>query len=319
MSKSRVPSIATSAAGLFTCVAVLMLTSNVAAQELEPRAYSASPVGTTFVVLAFGRSDGAIGFDPSIPVTDVHAEIFSPVLGLGRTFGIAGRQALATAVLPYAFGEVSGAVGPQLQPANITRSGLGDFRAKLSINLHGSPALTREQFMRERRRTYLLGTSVIIQAPTGQYDPTKLINLGTNRWAVKPELGFSYPVRKFYLDVYGGAWMFTENASFFPGQNTRQQDPLFTVQAHVSYNVRTHLWLALDGTWYEGAGAHLNHGPETGRQNNSRLGLTCSLPLYKNQSLKIAYSNGVSSRTGSNFSIVSVSWQLLWFDRDKHR
>jgi hypothetical protein len=40
--------------------------STATAQELEPRAYSPSPVGTTFLLGGFGRSEGGILFDPSL-------------------------------------------------------------------------------------------------------------------------------------------------------------------------------------------------------------------------------------------------------------
>jgi Putative MetA-pathway of phenol degradation len=292
----------------------LLLAAGAAAQELEPRAYSASPTGANFVGIGFERSSGSVLFDPTIPLTDVHADISSPVLGIGRTFGLFGRQALATAALPYAFGNISGKVGPQLQPGKITRSGLADLRLKFSLNLHGSPALKLPDFARNRRRTFLLGTSLTVQAPVGQYDPAKLVNLGTNRWAFKPEVGVSYPVKKFYFDVYVGAWLFTENPRFFPGGNVRKQDPLTTLQAHASYTLRPHLWLAFDSTWYSGGAGHLNGGPSVARQNNSRLGATLSFPLSKRQSVKVAYAGGVSARTGSNFNTVNVLWQFLWFD-----
>jgi hypothetical protein len=300
---------------LQSTLVALLLCSPISAQELEPRAYSASPTGANFVVVGFARSSGAVVFDPSIPVTDVQATIYSPVLGLGRTFGMFGRQALGTVALPYAFGNLEGKVGPALQQTRTTRSGLADLRLKFSINLLGSRALTPPQFAKSRKRNFIFGTSLSVQAPSGQYDSSKLINLGTNRWAFKPELGISYPVKKFYLDFYGGAWFFTDNPEFFPGGNRRQQDPLVALQAHVSYNVRPHFWVAFDSTWYAGAASHLNGGPASGRLSNSRMGATCSLPLKKNQSLKISYSGGVSARTGSKFTSVGVSYQYLWFDR----
>jgi Putative MetA-pathway of phenol degradation len=299
---------------LLAYTVALVVAASARAQELEPRAYSASPIGANFVGVGFERSSGSVLFDPTIPLTDVHADIYSTALGIGRTFGLFGRQALGTAVLPYAFGSISGEVGPQLQPGKITRSGLADVRFKFSLNLHGSPALTLPEFAKNRRRTFLLGTSLTVQAPAGQYNPAKLINLGTNRWAFKPELGVSYPVKRFYFDVYAGAWFFTENPQFFPGENVRKQDPLTTLQAHVSYTLRPHLWLAFDSTWYGGGAAHLNGGPAVGRQNNSRLGATLSFPLSKRQSVKIAYAGGVSARTGSNFTTVTVAWQFLWFN-----
>src|SRR5208282_4386786 len=150
---------------------------------------------------------------------------------------------------------------------------------------------------------------------TGQYSPTKLINIGTNRWALKPELGFSYPVARFDLDFYAGAWFFTDNARFVPGTLTKSQDVLPSAQAHISYTFRPKLWCALDSTWYGDGATHLDGGPPTGRQNSSRVGVTLSIPLAKQHSLKIAYSSGVTERFGANFREVSISWQHVLFDR----
>jgi hypothetical protein len=49
----------------------------------------------------------------------------------------------------------------------------------------------------------LLGASLKIIAPTGQYDPTKLINWGINRWAIKPEFGYSQRWGHWVLDTQG--------------------------------------------------------------------------------------------------------------------
>jgi hypothetical protein len=285
----------------------------VSAQELEPRAYSRSPVGTTFVTTVFGNSSGGITFDPSLPITNAHANIYSSALGLGQTFPLFKRQALITLALPYAWGRISGQVGEQ--SGSITRSGLADFKIHFSVNLYGSPALWPREFASSSKRSLLVGTSLTVNVPAGQYAPTKLINLGTNRWGYKPELGFSYPARKFDLDFYAGAWFFTDNRSFFPGTRTKSQDVLPSAQAHISYTFRPNLWCALDSTWYGDGATHVDGGPPMGRQSSSRAGVTLSLPLVKRQSLKIAYSSGVTERVGANFREVSVSWQHVWFDR----
>jgi hypothetical protein len=297
-----------------TVLLLLLLTNalhSAAAQELEPRAYSASPVGLNFVVVSFGRSTGSVTFDPTVPITDVQAHLNIPALGVGHTFGIWGRQALLTAALPYVWGDVEGKVAEQQQ--RITRSGLADLRLKLSVNLHGNPALTPQEFAKDRRRGLLFGTSLTVQAPTGQYDAAKLINLGTNRWSFKPEVGISYPWRKFDLDVYAGAWFFTENARFYPGNSLRTQDPITTLQGHVSYTILRQMWLAVDATWYQGGAGYVNDGPPSASQNNTRFGATLSLPLSKRQSLKVAYSAGATARTGSNFDTIGVAWQFRWF------
>jgi Putative MetA-pathway of phenol degradation len=294
-------------------VLIILATAYSFTQELEPRAYSPSPVGTTFVVVSYGRSSGDVSLDPSIPITNVHAGLNSGGLGLGQTFALFGRQALVTVGLPYAWGKVTGQVGEQ--SGFITRSGLADIKTRFSVNLYGTPALTPKEFAALRRRSPIVAASLTVTSPSGQYDPTKLINLGTNRWAFKPEIGVSYPVKKFDLDFYFGAWLFTDNPHFYPGDTSRSEDVLSSAQAHVSYTFRRNLWCAFDSTWYGGGATRIDNGPASERQNNSRLGATVSLPFMNRQSLKIAYSSGVTAEIGSSFTTVSVSWQYIWFDR----
>src|SRR5262245_56080661 len=94
-------------------LALLAVAPAIHAQDLEPRAYSVSPIGTNFVVLGYGHSSGSIVFDASAPISDVDAQISLGLLGAGRTFDLFGRQALVTALLPYSWGDVSGTVGEQ--------------------------------------------------------------------------------------------------------------------------------------------------------------------------------------------------------------
>jgi hypothetical protein len=284
------------------------------AQELEPRAYSASPIGANFLVVGAGRSSGDVIFDPTVPVTDVRADINAATVGLGRTFNLGGHLALATAALPYVWGDVAGKVAEQAQ--QITRSGLADTRLKVSVNLMGTPALRPAEFAKAPPRTNI-GASLTVAAPAGQYYRDKLINLGTNRWAFKPEVGFSRPRGRWTLDLSGGVWLFTSNDRFYPGDFTRSQDPLFVLQTHVSYNVTRRAWAAVDATWDGGADVSVNDGPPASRQNNARLGGTLSLPLGASQSLKFAYSTGASTRTGSDFTTLAVAWQYFWFGRTR--
>jgi hypothetical protein len=292
---------------------VFKLPPSATAQDLEPRAYSASPTGTSFVGIGFGRSSGDISFDPSVPITNASATLYSPVLGLGQTFGVLGRQALVTAALPYAWGNASGDVGNNLQ--SIYRSGLGDIKAKFSINLRGNPAMSPAVFAKRSHRNFIIAASLTMNAPSGQYSSEKLINIGTNRWAFRPEIGVSYPIKKLDLDLYANTWFFAANPAFYPGPNIKTQAPLTALQAHVSYVFRRRLWVAGDATWYGGGATTVNGGPSSDRQSNSRLGATLSLPLAKGQSLKFAYSSGVSGRIGAKFNTLSVGWQYSWFDR----
>ena len=151
--------------------------------------------------------------------------------------------------------------------------------------------------------------------PTGQYDGTKLINLGTNRWGFKPEVGIAVPKGPWDFDAYLGVWLFTSNDDFYTGGRTRSQDRVMALQGHASYTFRPRLWAAFDATWYQGGGARVDDGETSAAMNNSRLGATVSLPMGRRQSLKVAYSSGVIARTGTNFRTLAAAWQWMWFTK----
>jgi len=279
------------------------------AQDMEPRAYSPSPVGANFLVTSYSWSTGNVVFDPTLPVTDVRADVQGLVVAVGHSFNLLGKLGLATAALPYALADVSGKVFEQ--QSETTRSGLADARFKLSVNLRGNPAMSPREFAAAPRHT-IVGASLTLTAPAGQYYETKLINLGTNRWSFKPEVGISVPKGRWYLDAYVGAWFYTSNSNFYPTGAFRSQDPLLAIQGHASYTVRPRLWVAATGTWYRGGSARVDAGEPSTSMNNSRLGLTVSLPVGNRYSAKVAYGSGVVARTGTDFRTIAVAWQVLW-------
>ena len=191
----------------FGLAAALVLgVAPLAAQELEPRAYAPNPTGANFVLLAYAHSTGDVVFDPSVPITDVSAHVNAGALFYGRTFGLFGRSASAAVQLPYVWGHIEGNVFEERR--DVYRSGLADLRLRLTASLLGGPALPPREFAQRHPRT-TLGASVVVVAPTGQYDPSKLVNVGTNRWAFKPEVGLSHPAGRWFLELYAGTWLFT--------------------------------------------------------------------------------------------------------------
>jgi hypothetical protein len=281
--------------------------ARVGAQELEPRSYSVSPRGTNFVVLAFGRSSGDISFDPSLPVEDANATLHAMALGYARAIGFLGRSANVAVHVPYIWGTLDGLVDGSFQEAR--RSGLGNPAVRFAVNLHGAPAMDREQF-REYRQKTIIGTSLVVSAPLGQYDPARVVNIGTNRWSAKPELGISQRVGRWYFDLYLGGWFYTPNRNFRGG--VRRQDPIGSAQVHISCNVRRRLWAAFDANWYIGGRTSVNGLRYADLQRNSRVGGTLSLPLTTHQSLKFTGSTGAVTNIGAAFVSVGVAYQYLW-------
>jgi hypothetical protein len=287
-----------------------LATSVTWAQELEPRAYSPNPVGANFIVTGVGSSTGDVLFDPTTPFDDVAADLNNAVVGYGRAFGAFGRSASALLAVPYVWGEISGNIGEDRRA--ITRSGLADTRLKLSINLLGGAALSPAEFA-ARMPSTIVAASLTVAAPTGEYEPTKLVNIGSNRWAFKPEVGLSQPIGRWFLEASAGVWLFTDNDDFFGGRR-REQDPIAAVQAHVSYTFRPRLWLAADATYYEGGRTTVDGLGNADLQANARVGVTLAVPIGARHALKLAWSEGATTRIGGDFSNYAIAWQYTWFD-----
>lgn len=293
-------------------VATLFLSCTTAvarAQELEPRAYSPSPTGTTFLVLAASRSAGDVLTDPTLPLEDVAAEVGVLALGAGRVLGVAGRQLQVLGVVPVTWAEASGQVGEGRRTAS--RRGLADPRFKVSMILAGSPALSPAEFAKAPQRT-IVGASIIIGPPLGQYDRTKLVNLGANRWSFKPEVGVSRRIERWTVEGYAGLWLFTRNDMFYTGASVRRQDPILSLQGHLSYTFSNRSWIAFNGTWYTGGRTNIDHVDKLDLQRSTRLGATFSWPLAARQSIKASYSSGAMTRIGADFRTITIGWQKVW-------
>ncbi len=294
---------------------LLPLAAPVAAQDLDPRAYANVPVNGTFLIWGFSVSHGGVVTDPTLPATDINATVETPSVGVARSFNLFGKTAQAFGALPYSWAQVSGRVLEESR--SISRAGLSDARLRLSLLVRGAPAASIAQFAKAPRRT-ILGTSLTIVAPTGQFFPDKLINLGTNRWAFKPEFAVSHPMgQKWLLDVYSALWLFTANTSYYPGTLERTQAPMGAFQAHLSYNFTRKAWAAFDATYYVGGTSTIQGVENDDWQSNTRLGGTVALPVGQRHSIKLAVSRGAIIRFGANFTTFSFGWQSAWFPRPK--
>jgi hypothetical protein len=279
-------------------------------QELEARAYAPNPVGARFLLLTYAHSEGDVLLDAASPIDDFQIRSDGLAAGLGGTFELASRVASLGIVVPYVDGTATGLVNGI--PERADREGLGDLRLRFTMSLLPGSALSPADFARTPPdRT--MGISIVVNAPTGQYDGDKLINLGTNRWALRPEFGGSRRFGRWNLDGSLGVWLFADNKDFFGGR-VRSQDPLPTLQAHLSYTFAPRLWLGASGTWYTGGTTSVDGVSDRNRQDNSRAGLTLAVPVGKQNSIKLSWSKGVTARFGGDLETYSVSWQYLWFN-----
>jgi hypothetical protein len=302
---------------LMLSCAVAVLAVQVFAQDLAPRAYIITPIHSNAVTLTWAFYNGGLNFNGAIPITGATGAYNVPVFSYYHSLNFFGRSANITASLPYAVGTFQGDVlGSQ---KSVYRSGLLDLSFRFSVNLMGGPAMPPQQFAKWKQKT-LIGASLKVVAPTGQYDPTKLVNWGINRWAFKPEVGYSERWGHWLLDGYGGVWFYTTNSSYYdiPVPKPQTQSPIGSLEGHLSYDFKPRFWASLDGNFWWGGITSLNgiRNLET-KQTGSRLGGTGSIPLGKHQSIKVSYSNGTYVRFGGNYQSVSIAWQYSWLGRPK--
>ena len=284
------------------------------AQDLEPRTYAVGPLGMNVAFLAYSYTTGDLVFDPTVPITNASAKINAAAIGYYRQLDFFGRASNVRIIVPYAWGHLQGDVGEQFHA--IYRSGLADVKAQFSVNLYGGQAMGPREFAAYRPGTNLWASFSVL-APSGQYSPDKLINIGSNRWAFKPEFAVTQALGKWTGEFYAAAVFLTDNPSFYPGTVNRAQAPFGAYQAHVIYNFQRNLWASLDGTYYHGGHTTMDGVSKSDNQSASRLGAALSWQASRQHSFKIQYAKVGTIRVGGKFDAVSFGYAFAWLDRQR--
>jgi hypothetical protein len=279
------------------------------AQDMEPRPYANAPVGMNFLVMGNTQSNGGLSTNPASALQDAHLTIKAPFVAYARVFDAWGRSAKFDAVLPW--GSLSGSARVNGVPATRDVSGAIDPSFRVSVNLFGAPALSLSEFA-SYRQDLIVGAGLQVTAPLGQYDSSRLVNLGSNRWLLRPEIGVSKAIGRLRLEAGLAASFFTTNHDY-QGSGTLEQRPLYSGRANLVYQFDSGTWMALNGTYYSGGRTRLNGVLRDDLVQASRIGATLSLPVDRENSVKFSLSEGVTVRTGNtDFRILGVAWQHRW-------
>ncbi len=304
------PSTLTKTLGIAAAIACAapMWATPARAQSIEPRAYSNAPVDVNFLIGGYGYTRGGISFDTSLPITDPKLTTSSAVFAYARTLDLWGKSGKFDVIVPYSW--LSGSATYQGDPIERNVNGLGDPLMRLSVNLYGAPALSLPEF-RTYQQDLIVGVSLQVSAPAGQYDDTKIVNLGAHRWSFKPEIGISKAEGPWTLEFQTAVTFYTTNDDFYNG-GRRSQDPLYSFQGHTIYNFRSGMWGSVDVTYFTGGRSTLNDTLQRDLQQNWRAGATLAVPIDLRNSVKFYASKGLSARTGNSFDLVGIAWQYRW-------
>jgi hypothetical protein len=261
-----------------------------------------------FLVAGVGDSSGGLSIDPALPVSDARLSVRSAVLGYARSLDLFGTSGKIDIIAPY--GKLFGSAIYQGAPVARKVQGFFDPALRVSVNFHGAPALGPAEF-RNYHQDLLIGASVQVSLPVGQYDRARLLNLGTNRWSIKPEIGMSKALGRWTLELSAAATFYSTNKDFFGGRK-RSQDPIFSGQAHLIYSLPSGAWASVAATYFAGGKVSLDGIPSNNLQKNWRIGLTAALPITRKISIKVDASKGVLARTGNNFDQIGMALQYRW-------
>lgn len=289
-------------------VLFIALAPDAVAQDLTPRAYWPAPKGTMVAIFGYVYSSGDVLMDPSIPLYGVESKIHTGLIAYLQTISLLGRSANLVVELPHSWGTTKGRIYET--PARRDFSGFNDLGFTLSVNLYGAPSMSPKEFLGLRASPRpILGASIKALAPTGRYEKGRLINVGANRWSIKPELGYIMPLtKKWLLELDLGAWFFTADEDFIAGK--REQNPIITLQAHLVRRFKAGFWASLDVNYFTGGKQTIGGGELIDWQHSSRIGGTIVWPFLGRHAIKVGYSIGAYTKFGNDFNQFLLSYQV---------
>ncbi len=289
------------------------LPESVSAQDLEPRRWSHLPTGQNIVGVGYVYTEANVFFSPVWKLTDGTSRINSLGFTAIHTFDLAGKSARFSLLLPYLSGRWEGDVDGKFQI--IHRRGVGDPRLRLSVNLYGAPALKGSEFAQysaEHTTNTVVGASISVSVPLGKYCDECLINVGNNRWSVRPQIGVVHTRGPLEFELTGSAFVFTDNDSFFDNLILKQTT-MYTVQTHLIYNFRRGLWASLSTGYGIGGRIRIDQQKTIFEVDNWIWAASLGLPIGKTQSLKLTWLSGrTQNLVGRDSDNLLLGWSMRW-------
>lgn len=297
---------------LIICVCTFNL-FNSNAQELEPRFLSSVPIKTNIAAVVYGYSTGNILLDNALPIEGLNSDMHSIAFVYVRSLKILNRLAKIDAALPYSLAKFNALVLDE--DTSTSRNGLGDPTIRISMILIGDQPLTPKEFSQRKIQKFKFGVAFKVKAPLGEYDNTKLINLGANRWAFQFKTAAAFRVsKKIILEGHLSSWLFTENNNFFPN-NSLKQEPLLGAQINAAYIFKPGMWVSGAIGAVSNGRTSLDGVKQNNAQDNSRFSATFSTKINKKSNLKLIVTNGLSTNVGANFTSYLAGYTYIWFDK----
>jgi len=282
-------------------------------QELEPRRWGHIPTGKNYVGGGYSYTEADIYFDPVLRIEDVQMQMHTWAFKYIRTFDLLQKSARVDFIQGYQEGRWTGLLDGV--PSSIKRRGLSDSALRFAVNLYGAPPLNIKEYAAYRAKVdveTIIGTALVVQLPTGDYMDDKLINLGTNRFTFRPQLGVVHNRGKWSVELTGAVYLYTANDDFFNG-NKLEQDPYYTIQTHLIYTFRPGIWASASAGYGYGGESKVNGEEKNDLRENLAWALCFGVPITRQLSVKVIY---LSTRTqesiGQDSDNIGAAFSILW-------
>jgi len=280
------------------------------AQDTEPRRWTNLPTGLNFINVGYAYTDGEILFDPVLRIEDATFELHTGVFAYIRTLDIAGKSARVDFSLPYAAGRWEGLVDGDY--VALRRRGPGDARVRLSVLLYGAPAQTPQEYAKSPKSNTIVGAAVSVTMPTGDYNSGRLINLGANRWVIRPQLGVTHQRGKWTGELTGSVFLYSDNNHFWR-ESRLVTNPLIAAQAHLIYTFRPGLWASFSTAYGWGGEATINGKAKNDTAGNWLNSLSLGVPVDRKQTLKFSWVRARTQRViGADTDSFLVGYSVMF-------
>jgi len=124
--------------------------------------------------------------------------------------------------------------------------------------------------------------------PWGEYFPDRLINLGSNRYVIRPSLGLLHRRGPWEFEVTTSLSFYQDNDAYYPGASVLERDPLWFLQVHVTRELPRGQWLTLSGGYSYDGELFLNGQSLDYTERTSFLSLGWGMALTRQQSIRVA-------------------------------
>ena len=293
----------------FGALAVSLLPSLAHAQFTDPRYYDNFPVGVHQFELGYAYVHANASIDPAIIIGNAKLNLNQGLIDYTYYFGFLRRTAWVSPAVPVA--NLNGAIsGTQINGSIV---GAGDSSYQAAILLMGAPPLSPAEFDKYHPIT-TVGVSLTMTAPTGLYRPGKLLNLGSNRWSFRPEIGVSHPFgpkKKWVFDAYVNSSFYSVSAS--QGSTNRlHQKPLPGLEAHISYSLFSSLTGSIDTRCSIFGDQTLNGQDQHNRQKNFLLGSEWALSVNPKNTFTLELAKALVHQNGPAIAGLSMRYDYFW-------